>query len=143
MVPAVTYGLKVATLTQRNRLSLQHMERYIVLRLRQLSRDPPPTTDIFRLLNGRTINRVCRVQRLRYWGHIMRRPHSHVLKKALNYRAPGKLKRGRPCFTWRTSLERDVRLSRVHDWDQTLHDAAAHNSKCNTVFDTSEPDGSD
>lgn len=112
IIPTVLYGLKVATLTKRNRQSLRRMERYIVLQLRLYSRDPPTSLDIPTLLHGRTIIRKCRVQRLKYWGHINRRPAAHVLKKALLYYVPGKFKRGRPCYTWNDSLARDLRRTR-------------------------------
>lgn len=97
------------------------------------------------LLRGRTINRTCRIHRLRYWGHIVRRPHNHILKKALNYRATGKLKRGRPCFTWNTSLQHDIRLSRIDDddWARTINDTSLHNAKCNSLYDRQDTDDSD
>lgn len=61
----------------------------------------------------------------------------------MNYRIPGKLKRGRPCFTWRDSLHRALRHAGDQQWEDTLTDAAAHNSKCNALYlhpDTDESD---
>lgn len=129
IVPAVTYGLKVATWTKANRKSLDKMEKYIVLRLRELARDPPESVNILILLKGRTIDRKCRVQRLKYWGHIIRRPASHVLRKALYYKIPGKLKRGRPCYTWHNSLTRALRRSRIRDRHTTISERRDHNLK--------------
>lgn len=115
IVPTVMYGLKVAALTKKNRISLDNMEKYIVKRLREMARDPPANTDIMSLLHGRTIDRKCRVNRMKYWGHIIRRPSTHVLRKALAYNIPGKYKHGRPCFTWHDSLNRAIRRSRRTD----------------------------
>lgn len=143
IVPTVMYALKVATLTKRNRRSLRNMERYIVLKLRSLARDPPPSTEIITLLKGRTIDRKCRVQHLKYWGHILRRPATHVLRKAMAYHIPGKYKQGRPCFTWHDSLNRALRKSRIQDWQTTNNDKQLHNAKCNAVYDVSDTDVSE
>lgn len=143
LIPAATYGLKVATLTKLNRQSLTHMENYIVLKLRNVARDPPQTENIMQLLQGRTIDRKCRVLRLKYWGHIMRRPTDHVLRKALRYSIPGKRKIGRPCFTWHDSLNRALRRSNVTDWQDTIQDTQAHNRKCESSYLPSHSDDSD
>lgn len=143
IVPTVTYGLKVATITKRNIQSLMNMEHSIVLRLRDLSRDRPQENNVERLLQGRTIDRVCRVLRLKYWGHIMRRPAHHVLQNAYYYSIPGKKKIGRPCYTWHTSLQRAIRRSKINDWHNTIQNTHAHNQKCNSLFDPSGTDDSD
>lgn len=64
IVPTVLYGLKVATLTQVNRNSLNRMEAYIVDKMRELARDQPLTKDVKLLLQDRTIERKCMVHRL-------------------------------------------------------------------------------
>lgn len=143
IIPTVLYGLKVATLTKRNRQSLRRMERNIVLQLRELARDRIASTNISAILGGRTIIRKSRVQRIRYWGHIVRRHDRHVLRKALAYRIPGKMKRGRPCFTWEDSLQRDLWNTRDRDWNGTIHDTKLHNDKCNDIFADPDTDDSD
>lgn len=55
----VIYGLKVATLTKRNRQSLYNMEPYIIFKLKQVARDPPQTANLLQILRGRTIDRPC------------------------------------------------------------------------------------
>lgn len=126
----------MATLTQQNRNSLNRMENYIVRRLRELARDPHETTDTHVLLKGRTIERKCMVHRMRFWGHVKRRPSYHILRRALRYRAHGRLKVGRPCYTWHDSIESDVRKSNItmESWEETVGDAALHNSKCKTLY---------
>lgn len=115
----------------------------MVLRLRDIARDPPLTRDVHQLLNGRSIVRTSRVHRLKYWGHIIRRPAQHILKKAIHYHVPGKFKHGRPCFTWNDSLQRDLQRAGDKRWDLTVHDKAAHNAKCNAVYDESATEESD
>lgn len=108
IVPVVMYGIKVATITKQNRNSLRRMEDKIVQRLRELVRDASVTTKINELLGRRTIVKKSRVAILKYWGHIIRRPSMHILKRAMQFRAPGKRKIGRPCYTWNHTLESDM-----------------------------------
>lgn len=143
ILPAVLYGIKVATITKQNRQSLRRIEQSIVLKLRGISRDPPITSNITTLLSGRTITRKCRVHRLKCWGHIRRRPIGHILRKALRYRLPGKLKRSRPCYTWNDSLERDLRRAGEQNWEDTIHDAKLHNAKCDNLYNRSDTDESE
>lgn len=78
------------------------------------------------------------VDRIRYVkrrGHVKRRPSHHVLRKALRYSLPDKLKRGRPCFTWHHSLQQDMMNSHVTDWEQNVHYKEAHNAKCKELYD--------
>lgn len=89
IIPSALFGLKVATLTKKNRQSLRNMESHIISRLRLLARDRPVSVDPFVLLRGRTIIRKVRVHRLKYWGHINRRPAYHILRRAMNYSIPG------------------------------------------------------
>lgn len=121
-------------------MSLRNMERFMVLKLRDLSRDPPVTRDVKLLNRGRSVVRRCRVNRLKYWGHINRRRPGHVLRTAMNYRISGKLKRGRPCFTWNDALARDLRRAGDQKWENTLSDASAHSAKCNGLYQHSDTD---
>lgn len=130
------YGLKVATLVQRNRESLLRMEQIIVRRMLLLARDPPQSTNIRELLRGRTISVSCRVRRLKFWGHIARRPATHILRRAMGFCIPGKKKVGRPCFTWHNSLARDIARSHIHinDWEATITERKSHEDKCHSLF---------
>lgn len=134
IVPVALYGLKVATITKQNRNSLRKMENTIVTRLRELARDPPTATDVATLLNGKTIVKKSRVGRLKYWGHVARRPPHHILQLAMNFRLTGKLKVGRPCFTWNDTVHRDMDVSGIDNWDSTVMDPTKHNAKCDQFY---------
>lgn len=140
IAPMVLYGLKVSTITKENRDALRKMEDGLVRSLASLARDPPASPLTVHLLKGKTIVRKCRTQRLKYWGHVIRRPERHVLRRALLYRVPGKRKLGRPCFTWNEILRRDVRTSKVRNWDRTVHDKKKHNAKCDRTFEEESSD---
>lgn len=60
------------------------------------------------LLNGKTITKKIKIARIKYWGHIQRRGSDHLLQLALKFKNVGKKKIGRPCFTWRDSLKKDM-----------------------------------
>lgn len=61
----------------------------MVLQLRDLARDPPPTRDVPSILRGRSIVRHCRINRLKYWVQVTRRPAGHILRNAMTYSIPG------------------------------------------------------
>lgn len=145
IIPVVLFGLNVATLTKRNRQSLRRMELSMVRQLSTLARTPVEVdpTNISHVLGGHTVINKVRVRRLKYWGHIQRRTDGHILRKAMHYRIPGKLKHGRSCFTWNDSLRRDLQRTRNRNWDSTIMNTAAHNDKCNDVFNDPDTDCSD
>lgn len=126
IVPVVLFGLKGSALAQRNRNSLDRMEPYMVSKFKSLSRDPPASNKVLQLLKGRTIGRKCTVHRLNNWGHIVRRPDRHILKRALRYRIGEKFKRCRPCLTWRRCENGGL--------ETTMHDRAKHNAKCEELY---------
>lgn len=83
-------------------------------------------------------NLKCRAQSLKYWAHILRRPNSHFLRRALNYSIPRKFKRGRPCFTWHHTINRAIRRSRIRNWRPTINNKIQHNAKCDEIFMASD-----
>lgn len=68
----------------------------MVAQLCALARIPTDVnqTNVSTILGSRTIIRKTRVHRLKYWGHIVRRHGEHMLRKALTYQIPGKMKHG-------------------------------------------------
>lgn len=83
------------------------MELNMIHQMGKIAKNPIEVdrNNIARILGGRTLIKKTRIQRLKYWGHISRRPPNHVLRTALTYVIPGKKKIGRPCFTWNESLQ--------------------------------------
>ncbi|XP_050673484.1 uncharacterized protein LOC126971305 [Leptidea sinapis] len=54
--------------------------------------------------------------RLRWYGHVMRRPDDYVVKKCLSM-AARKRGRGRPQTTWMTKVQRDMKRLGLSDED--------------------------
>lgn len=110
------------------------MENHIVLKLRNVARHKPLSTKVKALLKGTTIRKVCAVSRLKYWGHIVRRPANHILKRALNYAIYGKFKVGRPSRTWHDSLHDDLTKAGATGWQHVINDRKAYNDVCDSIY---------
>jgi hypothetical protein len=123
ILPIMTYGLNVMSMTKANRRSLARKEFIIVQGLAAISNPNPGCVTVKRLLNGKTINRRITGQRIRYYGHILRRPIDSVLRRALMLRVR-KRRHGRPVFTWRDTLQGDFQQYRFNssEWESNIHD---------------------
>ncbi|XP_073964291.1 uncharacterized protein [Choristoneura fumiferana] len=60
-------------------------------------------------------------KRLRWYGHVQRRPEDHIVKLALNLPVT-KRGRGRPPSTWLTTVEKDLKEAKLDA--STAHDRA-------------------
>ncbi|VDO98379.1 unnamed protein product [Heligmosomoides polygyrus] len=49
-----------------------------------------------------------REQRLRWYGHVLRRPENHPVRLALDFEAPGKRPRGASRKRWKDVIKRDL-----------------------------------
>lgn len=107
IVPSMLYGIKSGSMTQANEKSLMNRELQILRDLVSIASPVPQNVSYYQLLDGKTINRKVTVQRLRYYGHVMRMKSESLLRKAKSYRINQKRRVGRPLFTFARSLERD------------------------------------
>ncbi|VDO95916.1 unnamed protein product [Heligmosomoides polygyrus] len=64
--------------------------------------------DVRTVMKTAPIHLKMREQRLRWYGHILRRQEDHPTKLALNFEAPGKRPRGAPRKRWREVIKRDL-----------------------------------
>ncbi|KAK3911482.1 Transposon TX1 uncharacterized 149 kDa protein [Frankliniella fusca] len=104
--PAIDYELGTASETQRARASLRRNDGLLLGALRATARparpgDQPP-------LRLQSAAASVRAARIRFRGHIARRPPGHPLRRALAFTAPGRLKQGRPCFDFPRSLHESL-----------------------------------
>ena len=56
-----------------------------------------------------TLDRMAKANRVRWYGHVIRRDDNNILKKAMMMEVNGKRKRGRPKLTWRRQVEESVK----------------------------------
>nr|CDJ93072.1 RNA-directed DNA polymerase (reverse transcriptase) domain containing protein [Haemonchus contortus] len=54
-----------------------------------------------------------REQRLRWFGHVLRRPQSHPIRKAMEFEAQDKRPRGAPKKRWRDVIKKDLAEAKV------------------------------
>ena len=47
-------------------------------------------------------------ERLRWYGHVIRREEEHIVRSVMTKEIPGKRKRGRPKTRWRDVCRRDM-----------------------------------
>lgn len=96
-------------------------------------------------MNGKTINRRIRVGRINYYGHIKRRPQNHPLKIAYRFKFSRK-KEGRPSFTWKDSLNRDLGRYRgisKDEWKAFAKDKDKLKQKAEEIYKQEESEISD
>lgn len=124
--PMYIHGLKVRTLTRRNRQKLRLYERMMIRNMIRYSLDNSEWKSCRNLLRGRTITRRLKVMRICYWGHVNRRPPSHMLTLAKNCRLQRR-KIGRPAFTYFDNMKdafSKYNLS-LEDWRNLSSDKAS------------------
>uniref|UniRef100_A0A7I4XUK1 Uncharacterized protein n=1 Tax=Haemonchus contortus TaxID=6289 RepID=A0A7I4XUK1_HAECO len=54
-----------------------------------------------------------REQRLRWFGHVLKRPQSHPTREAMEFEAQGERPRGAPKKRWRDVIKKDVAETKV------------------------------
>lgn len=102
-------------LQKKSRVSLANYEKLILKNIySQCRKKENIKFNANKLLDGKTINRKCRVGRISYYGHILRREKNHPIRLAFNLKF-AKKKEGRPSLTWINSLDQD--LSRYSNID--------------------------
>ena len=58
-----------------------------------------------------------RIQRWRYYGHVLRMGEERLPKQVLSWTPEGSRRRGRPKETWRRTMQRDIRTNELIDED--------------------------
>jgi hypothetical protein len=58
-------------------------------------------------------------KRLRWLGHVLRKPSKDMTKVALRWTPEGKGKRGRPITTWRRTIENEIK-EKGYTWGTTF-----------------------
>ncbi|CAG9836332.1 unnamed protein product [Diabrotica balteata] len=71
---------------------------------------------------GFSLERLAKIQRLRWLGHIARMEEGRVSNELINTEAGTKRKRGRPRRKWLESAKEDLKSLRVQDWKNLAQD---------------------
>ena len=54
-----------------------------------------------------TMNQLAMASSARWYGHVLRRVESHILRRALDFEVEGQRKKGRPKRTWKKQVEEE------------------------------------
>ena len=107
--PSMTYGSECLTTKKSDSDKLAVTEMNILRRIDGVTRqDRKRNENIRRDLKVEQINEYLRTNRLRWFGHVYRRPEEDVLKRMYLYEADGQRRRGRPKTTWKRLVEGDM-----------------------------------
>ncbi|KAL1404263.1 hypothetical protein pipiens_018974, partial [Culex pipiens pipiens] len=140
IAPSMIYGTQTAVLTKYSRRSIRGYERQIVHSLHKQCRDHsstsvPPSLNF--LLRKRRITKKIRMFQMRWWGHVYRRPRSHILRVAARLR-PARLRACRPGFTWRHCILQTMNRygnDVYNDWRVLAEDKVNFHKKLLEIFD--------
>ena len=64
---------------------------------------------------------VLQQNRLRYYGHVLRKEDNDWVKKCVEYEVEGAWSRGRPKKTWRDIVEKDFQACKLYKEDAIDH----------------------
>ncbi|VDP14074.1 unnamed protein product [Heligmosomoides polygyrus] len=107
--PALLYGCECWALGRAQERQLHAAE----MRMRRRAcgwtrRDRVRNEDVRTVMKTAPIQLKMREQRLRWYGHMLRRQEDHPTKLALNFEVPGKRPRGALRKRWRDVIKRDL-----------------------------------
>ena len=79
--------------------------------------DRVPSKELRGRLELEDIISVLKRNRLRWYGHVLRKEENDWVKKCMEYEVAGTRPRGRPKKTWREIVEKDCRARGLHTED--------------------------
>ncbi|EYC37526.1 hypothetical protein Y032_0783g2330 [Ancylostoma ceylanicum] len=94
-------------------------------------RDKVPNDDIRAIMQTAPIQLKLRAQRLRWYGHVMRRPSQYPTRQAMEMDVAGKHLRGAPKKRWKDAIRRDMEEVGVTNDD--IQDSALWRRRTNTA----------
>jgi len=81
------------------------------------ARDRFPSKELRERLGIDDIALVLQQNRLRWYGHVLRKEHDDWVKKCMEYEVEGPRPRGRPKRTWREVVREDCRSLKLNTED--------------------------
>ena len=106
----MTYGSESWSMTGKLESLLQLCDRRMLRSMARLSlRDRVPSSEVLTRCGLKDIAVVMKRNRLRWYGHVMRREEGDPLKTVREVTAPGSRPRGRPKKTWSATVKEDLK----------------------------------
>jgi len=140
--PVLTYGCETWVLKTNDVNLLQRFERKILrkifgpVRLEDGSYRIRYNDELNNLIEGRTITRFAKAQRLRWYGHMLRMSNDRMPKRIFETKPDGIRRKGRPRRRWLQDVENDLRTMRIaqhrrkaecrDEWRRIVEEAMVH-----------------
>ena len=107
--PALCYGSECWPMLVQHKRKMAVTEMRMLRRIAGISKmDHVPNIETRRKLNIPNIEDVLASNRLRWFGHTMRRDPESATRRALEMQLPGRRARGRPKMTWQRQVNVDM-----------------------------------
>ena len=114
----MTYGSESWAMTGKLESIVQLCDRRMLRSMARVSlRDRVPSSEVLTRCGLKDIAVVMKRNRLRWYGHVMRREEGDPLKMVRDVNAPGTRPRGRPKKTWNATIKEDLRGTGVSQSD--------------------------
>ncbi|PIO65553.1 hypothetical protein TELCIR_12769 [Teladorsagia circumcincta] len=112
--PAMLYGSECWPLKKTHESQLHSAEMRMLRWACGWTRlDRVRNEDVRSVMQTAPIQFKVREQRLRWYGHVLRRPQDHPIRTATDFEAQGKRPRGAPKKRWRDVIKKDLTEGRV------------------------------
>ncbi|VDP32668.1 unnamed protein product [Heligmosomoides polygyrus] len=106
--PALLYGSECWALGKAQERQLHAAEMRMLKWACRWTRQDKVRNEDVRAVKAALIQLEMRKQRLRWYGHVLRRPENHPIRLALDFEAPGKRPRGAPRKRWKDVIKSDL-----------------------------------
>ena len=118
------YGCEAWALTKKLEKKLRTFQQRCLRRiLRVFYPNLVSTAEILRRTGQRDVVIDITDRKLRWIGHVARKPAQHITRQAFNWHQTGRRKRGRPSQTWRRATENEALDGRRRSFKRLLEDA--------------------
>ncbi|VDL71988.1 unnamed protein product [Nippostrongylus brasiliensis] len=108
--PALIYGSECWPVTKAHEKRMHSAEMRMLRWTCGWTRlDRVRNEDVREVMRTAPVHFKMREQRLRWFGHVMRRPDDHPVRKALEFEVPGKRPRGAPKKKWSDVIKNDLK----------------------------------
>lgn len=139
IVPIMLYGLRSISFTESNKRILMRRELNMLQGLAKIAvPSVSQSVTLQQVLRGRTINRRLLSGRLAYYSHIRRRTCHSLIQRSYQYKLKSKRKVGRPCYTFRTFLSKEltaVKHNSLNEWKESFATAEATKKLCEKLYE--------
>ena len=114
--PVLLYGAETWALTKHLEDLLRRCDTKMLRYMAKIRwGDRVSNEEVFRRCGIESLVTVLSRTRLRWFGHVMRREETHIVRRAMNFEVEGRRPAGRPKKTWKQGVEEDMRRLNINE----------------------------